>query len=181
MIFTTDPYGHISYICVEWTQYTGQSRTDVYAYEWVTPILPKDRDTVARTLAQAAQARAEFSIRFRVKHTDGSIRWLAAGGVPSFGPPGRSFLGFLGSMTEFAPTAAPEMTSYGKIERFIPPPTHHATRAQSPLDTIADHLLIAHALMEQHKQPFGLQGVKTALREVGCALASGEGSQVRLN
>ena len=161
--------------------YAGQSRADAYRDGWTARVLAADREFIDALLVDAAQARAEFTVRFRVQCTDGSIRWLAAGGVPSFGPPGRTFLGYLGSMTEFAPTEAPEISAYGGIERFVPPPTHPATRPVSPLDTIADHLIIVHSLMEQHDETAGLRGVKAALFNVGVALAKADGSRSRLN
>ncbi|MCJ2075269.1 PAS domain-containing protein [Methylobacterium sp. E-041] len=181
MIFTTDAQGEVTYICPEWCSYTGQTREAAYRDSWTTPVLESDQGAVRAILLEAAQAQAEFSVRFRIQCADGSVRWLAAGGVPSFGPPGRSFLGYLGSMTEFAPTEAREIAAYGGIERFIPPPTHTATQAVLPLDTIADHLLIVHSLMEQHDATSGLREVKAALFKVGRALARGDGSRLQLN
>uniref|UniRef100_UPI003F883446 PAS domain-containing protein n=1 Tax=Methylobacterium sp. NMS12 TaxID=3079766 RepID=UPI003F883446 len=181
MIFTTDAEGAVTYICQEWVAYAGQTRAEAYRDGWTTPVVETDRDVVRGILADAAQAKAEFSLRFRVRCADGTVRWLAAGGVPSFGPPGRSFLGYLGSMTELAPTEATEIAAYGGVSRFVPPPTHQATRPLEPLDTIADHLLIAHALMEQHEQTAGLRDLKLALFKVGRSLARGEGSSSRLH
>ena len=84
-------------------------------------------------------------------------------------------------MTEFAPTETSEIAAYGGIERFIPPPIHVATQAVSPLDIIADHLIIVHSLMEQHDATSGLKDVKAALFKVGQALARGDGSRLRYN
>ena len=181
MIFMTDAHGAITYICQEWVAYAGQTRAEAYRDGWTAPVLADDRSIVGAILAEAARAHAEFGVRFRIRCADGSIRWVAAGGVPSFGPPGRSFLGYLGSMTEFAPTEAREIRAYGGVERFIPPPTHHATRPVDPLDTIADHLIIVHALMEQHGETSGLRDVKAALFKVGHALARAEGARSRPN
>ena len=181
VIFTTDAEGEVTYICNEWSAYAGQTREAAYWDGWTTPVLDSDQDTVRTIFSKAAKARAEFCVRFRIRCADGSVRWLAAGGVPSFGPPGRSFLGYLGSMTEFAPTEASEIAAYGGIENFIPPPTHVATQAVSPLDTIADHLIIVHSLMEQHDATSGLKDIKTALFKVGQALARGDGSRRQFN
>ncbi|MCJ2037404.1 MULTISPECIES: PAS domain-containing protein [unclassified Methylobacterium] len=181
MIFTTDAQGEVTYICLEWFSYAGQTREAAYRDGWTTSVLESDQGAVRAILAEAAQAQAEFSVRFRIRCADGSVRWLAAGGVPSFGPPGRSFLGYLGSMIEFAPTEATEIAAYGGIERFVPPPTHVATQAVAPLDTIADHLIIVHALMEQHDVMSGLKEVKGALFRVGQALARGDGSRSQVN
>ncbi|MCJ2135886.1 PAS domain-containing protein [Methylobacterium sp. J-026] len=181
MIFTTDAQGEITYICLEWVSYAGQTREMAYRDGWTTPVLESDQDAVRAVFSEAAKAQAEFCVRFRIRCADGSVRWLVAGGVPSFGPPGRSFLGYLGSMTEFAPTEATEIAAYGGIERFIPPPTHVATQAVSPLDTIADHLIIVHSLMEQHDATSGLREVKAALFKIGQALARSDGSRLRLN
>ena len=181
MIFTTDSDGAIDYICMEWMQYAGQSRADVYADGWLAPIVPSDRNTVSETLSKAARAQSEFSIRFRVDCADGTTRWLSAGGVPSFGPPDHSFLGYLGSMTEFAPTEAQAVAAYGQVGRFIPPPSHPATQPVSRLEMIADYLIMTHSLIEQGEAMSALEDVRRALSKVGRALASGEGSRTSLH
>ncbi|MCJ2009159.1 hypothetical protein [Methylobacterium sp. J-092] len=117
--------------------------------------------------------------------------WLIVGGFTHAGDwrlkPDSSRAVFYGDaskeagVTEFAPTEAREIPAYRGIERFIPPPTHTATQAVSPLDTIADHLLIVHSLMEQHDATSGLREVKAALFKVGRALARGDGSRLQLN
>lgn len=123
MIFVTDQQGALLYICPEWTSYSGQSREEAYTSGWHAPILAADRAVVREVFSEATAARDEFSVRFRINHVDGTVRWLGAGGVPSFGPPDHSFLGYLGSMTELAPTRTPEISAFGSVGRFLPPPT----------------------------------------------------------
>ena len=171
MIFVTDPQGALRYICSEWTSFSGQSREEAYTKGWHAPILSADRAIVRGVFSEASATQDEFSVRFRVHHADGTIRWLSAGGVPSFGPPDHSFLGYLGSMTELGSHETSEITAFGNVGRFLPPPTHPATRSVCRLDSIADHLIIAHALIEQDESLPALVEVSAALFKVGQALA----------
>jgi signal transduction histidine kinase len=43
----------------------------------------------------AIEARSPFTVEYRVRHADGSYRWLLASGVPKYGPDG-SYAGFVG-------------------------------------------------------------------------------------
>ncbi|MCJ2084051.1 PAS domain-containing protein [Methylobacterium sp. J-090] len=171
MIFAIDPIGALSHISQEWTNLTGQTVAAALDQGWLACVHDQDRPVVRDVLSRAAERTSEFSVRFRLCSTDGSRRWIGAGGVPSFGPPDRTFLGYLGSMTELAPDPANALQTYGQIGRFVPPPTHPATTTSDHLESIADHLLIANAMIEDDGAKAALPGLRQALYEVGRALA----------
>ncbi|KQP72075.1 PAS domain-containing protein [Methylobacterium sp. Leaf112] len=171
MIFAIDPVGALSHVSPEWTKLTGQPIAAALNEGWLSCLHDHDRPIVRRVLVQAVETASEFCIQFRLRSTDGGARWIGAGGVPSFGPPGRTFLGYLGSMTELSLDGAETPAAFGNIGRFVPPPPHPMTTASDHLETIADHLLIANALIENDGAKAALPGLREALYEVGRALA----------
>jgi hypothetical protein len=171
VIFAVNPAGALSHVSQEWTRLTGQPVASALDEGWLSCVHGTDRPTVRAVLIQAIDERSEFSVRFRLCSADGRTRWIGAGGVPSFGPPGRTFLGYLGSMTELASDAAETLEAQGRMGRFVPPPPHPTTVASDHLETIADHLLIANALIEGDGAKAALPGLREALYEVGRALA----------
>ncbi|CAM3164291.1 MULTISPECIES: PAS domain-containing protein [Methylobacterium] len=171
MIFSTDASGRFVYLSGEWSEITGQDRSAALGLGWLDRVPETDRATIQDVFSRAAAAVSEFSLRFRLHCADGSVRWLGAGGLPSFGPPDSTFLGYLGSMIEMTPSATDGMQAYGHVGRYLPPPTHHATAPQDHLDRIADHLIIAHSLIEGDGAKSALPGLRAALFEVGRAIA----------
>ncbi|MCJ2121102.1 hypothetical protein MKL11_00785 [Methylobacterium sp. J-077] len=122
---------------------------------------------------------AEFSMRYRLLKTDGALRWVGTGGVPSFGIEGNRFIGYLGSITELAEGATDTITAYGNVERFVPPVPHPATMPSCTLDLIADHLILAHSLIEGDGGKEALPDLRRALFKIGQALAARTKQQVR--
>ena len=82
MIFVTDARSALAYVGPEWADLTGQPLSEAVVRE-----------------------HAEFHRHYRVRTPDGGHVWVAAGAVPSFGPPERTFLGYLGSVTRIGPSA----------------------------------------------------------------------------
>ncbi len=93
MIFVTDAAGKAIYLGGEWTALTGQTLAEAVDYGWARVVHPADRELVRDIVAEAIRQQRPFSVRYRVLTVDGRSAWLLGGAVPSFGPPGRSFLG----------------------------------------------------------------------------------------
>lgn len=126
----------------------------------------------------AARGASKFSLRYRVLQLDDQPCWVVAGCLPSFGPPGDNFIGYLGSLTWLAVSTTERLTAYGNIGRYVQPPPQAMTKSTDHLDQIADHLIMAHWLIET-------DGVRSALRlglyEVGVALAAYQAEPPTLN
>lgn len=181
MIFVMDGEGRCVLKGEEWTRLTGQPLAEAAGHGWVVRVHPEDRAIVSRTVEQAIASISEFSVRFRVLQPDEQPCWVAAGGIPAVGPPDAPFLGYLGSLTRLADVTAEAMTAYGNIGRFVPPPAHDATSSTDRLDRIADHLILAHALVEEDGATTALIGIRQALFEVGRALAARQHPTPTLN
>jgi PAS domain S-box-containing protein len=173
MIFVTNAEGRATFVGSEWTEYTGQSLEDAIGFGWTKVVHPDDREIAHKIVADAIQAQCAFSVRYRMMAPDGRAMWVAAGAVPSFGPPDHTFLGFLGSITQIADAPTADLCAYGSLGSFVPPP-QPATKPGSALELIADHLLMAHALVAHaevdHLRPL----IEGALHKVGVELARAE-------
>ena len=171
MIFVTKADGGVTYVSPEWTAYTGQSATDAAEHGWFKYIHPEDYEIAVAFLRTALDRQSEYSLRARLRRADGSYAWVLIGAVPSYGPPDRTFLGYLGSLTEIALTGSEPLTAYGTLARFVPPPAHPATPPGSALELVADHLLVAHGLIEQDSAKEMLPVLRQALLLAGRLLA----------
>lgn len=171
MIFVTDADGGVTYVSPEWAAFTGQAATDAVKHGWICCVHLADYEVAVAFLRNAHDQQSEFSLRLRLRRFDESYTWVMIGAVPSFGPPGDAFLGYLGSMTELSPGSFEPLTAYGTLARFVPPPPHPSTPPGSTLEFVADYLLIAHGLIEQDHAKEMLPVLRQALLKAGILLA----------
>lgn len=167
MIFVTDASGKATYLSREWGDLTGQSLADAVDYGWSKVVHPDDLAIIRELVSTAVTQHRAFSVHYRLLSPDGRATWVAAGAVPSFGPPGRTFLGFLGSITPLVDAPREGPTAGGSLGRFSPPEPEPG----STLERVADHLIMAHALIVQDGGTCALTPVEAALHEVGRELA----------
>lgn len=172
MIFVTDEAGQCVYASGEWADLTGQQVGHAMGRGWLERVHPDDRTIVVETIDTALASAAEFSVRYRLLGPSGTPRWVGAGGVPSFGISDHRFIGYLGSITEIAGTATDIVGAYGNVEHFVPPTPHSNTMPSCKLDLVADHLILAHSLIEQDGGKEALPFLRQALFTVGRALAA---------
>ena len=79
-----------------WLDFTGRSMAQEVGNGWVEGVHPDDLDRCLQTYAAAFDARAPFSMEYRLRRHDGEFRWLIDNGVPRYGPDGE-FDGYIGS------------------------------------------------------------------------------------
>jgi PAS domain S-box-containing protein len=170
MIFVTDADGEVTYVSPEWCAFTGRDAASATQRGWLSAVHPDDREIAIGFLRSARDKRSEYSFRHRLRRADGNYAWVAGGAVPSFGPPDHTFLGYLGSLTEFSTSGSEPLTAYGNVGRFISPPANSARRG-SALELVADHLLIAHGLIEEDDAKEMLPVLRDALMVAGQLLA----------
>ena len=134
MIFVTDADGGVSYVSPEWCVFTGRSAASASEHGWLDAVHPEDREIAVNFLRNARAQQSEYTFRHRLRRADGSYAWVA--GVPSPpSAPGRTFLGYLGSLTEVGPSVSEPLVAYGTLARFVPPPAHLPTAPGSVLET----------------------------------------------
>ena len=176
VIFVTDPSGRATYLAPEWRMMTGLSAAQALGSGWEAVVHPDDLPCVRATVAAAVRAETEFTIRYRLAGRAGGYAWVTAGAVPSYGPPGRTFLGFFGSIIP-----ADEGVHGDDAEASGVLGSVHANRSLpneppgSTLERAADHLIIAHSLFsEEEGSRHILPVLETALHLVGVELARAE-------
>lgn len=170
MIFVTNAAGKAIYLGAEWTELTGQTLAEAVDYGWVRVVHPEDRAMVRSVVAEAIRRKEPFTVRYRLLNPEGQHAWVLGGAVPSFGPPDRSFLGFLGSITRIADADAVQ----GTIGSFDLPPDRAVEPARNNLERAADNLITAHALLERSGGRHLLTGLRTVLYQLGLELAKND-------
>lgn len=166
MVFVTNEAGLCTYLSRDWTSLTGQSLEDARNFGWTRVLHPDDRETVRDLVLDAIRHQCAFSVRYRLRSSEQGVFWVAAGAVPSFGPPDRTFLGFLGSVTALKNRPEDILAASGCLR-----PTEVCTQPGSSLEQAADHLLAAHSLVSRAASESTLIAVETALRRLGEDLA----------
>jgi PAS domain S-box-containing protein len=171
MIFVANADGGVTYVSPEWSAFTGQIAADAIEHGWFRCMHPDDYETAVTFLRRARDQQSEYSLRVRLRRADGTYAWVMIGAVPSYGPPDRTFLGYLGSVTEIGTSGSEPLTAHGTLARFIPPPVNSATPPGSVLELVADHLLMAHGLIEEDSAKEMLPLLRQALMVAGRLLA----------
>jgi len=95
LIRTSDVNNHCNYVNEPWTRFTGQSPEQARGHGWTDGIHPQDLVRCGPLYAAAFARRQPFSMDYRVRHADGSWRWLRDDGNPRYDTQG-AFLGYIG-------------------------------------------------------------------------------------
>jgi PAS domain S-box-containing protein len=95
MLWTARPDTSLDYLNQYCVQFTGLPIERLLSEGWLDTVHPEDRDSCKAIFVPAIEARSPFTVEYRVRHADGSYRWLLASGVPKYGPDG-SYAGFVG-------------------------------------------------------------------------------------
>ena len=95
MIWTARPDTTLDYLNTTCVDFTGRTLEQLSNEGWLDSVHPEDLDRCRHTYEPAFEARQPFLMEYRVRHADGSYRWLLATGVPKYGADG-SFAGYIG-------------------------------------------------------------------------------------
>jgi PAS domain S-box-containing protein len=82
-----------------WSAYTGRSAEELLGDGWMRVVHPEDLDRCVGIRATSFDARAPFSMDFRLRRHDGQYRWMLDNGVPRFGSDGAA-IGYVGSCVD---------------------------------------------------------------------------------
>ncbi|MEO8309544.1 MAG: ATP-binding protein [Caldimonas sp.] len=82
-----------------WSAYTGRAIDDLQGDGWTRAVHPEDLDRCLGIRATSFEARAPFSMDFRLRRHDGQYRWMLDNGVPRFGSDGAA-VGYVGSCVD---------------------------------------------------------------------------------
>jgi diguanylate cyclase (GGDEF)-like protein/PAS domain S-box-containing protein len=97
IVWLTEADGQGSYVSRRWFDLTGQA--DGEGEDWQDYLHPEDREAIQALKSGPMVAQRPFEIEFRLRHRDGSWRWMLEAGTPRHAEDG-SFLGYVGSMID---------------------------------------------------------------------------------
>ncbi|MGZ8259175.1 MAG: PAS domain-containing hybrid sensor histidine kinase/response regulator [Caldimonas sp.] len=79
-----------------WTAFTGRSSAELLGDGWMRSVHPEDLHRCLGIRATSFDARAPFSMDYRLRRHDGQYRWMLDNGVPRSGKDGAA-IGYVGS------------------------------------------------------------------------------------
>lgn len=78
-----------------WLRFTGRSLEQELGDGWLQEVHPEDLDRCLQTHVESFDRREPFSMEYRIRHVDGSYRWIRSDGNPRYNSQGE-FLGYIG-------------------------------------------------------------------------------------
>ena len=95
MVWTMRPDSTLDFLNRTCATFSGLPIEQLLDNGWLDAVHPDDRDGCLGIYVPAVEARRPFLAEYRLRHADGSYRWLLGTGVPRYGADG-SFSGFIG-------------------------------------------------------------------------------------
>jgi PAS domain S-box-containing protein len=79
--------------------FTGLTKEQALGYGWAECLHPDDQEWCLEIYKSAFDARQPFRMEYRLRHADGTFRWVFASGTPRLSEAGE-FLGYIGSCVD---------------------------------------------------------------------------------
>ena len=95
MVWTMRPDSTLDFLNRTCTTFSGLPLEKLLEDGWLDAVHPDDRDRCVGIYVPAVEARRPFLAEYRLRHADGSYRWLLATGVPKYEADG-TFSGYTG-------------------------------------------------------------------------------------
>ena len=95
LIWTSGPDKLCSYFNEPWLKFTGRALEQELGNGWTEGVHPDDFSSCVQIYATAFDRREPFSMQYRLRHADGSYRWIRDDGTPRYNSQGE-FLGYIG-------------------------------------------------------------------------------------
>ena len=168
LIWRTDANGQTDFFNRTWLEFRGRS-TELEAGEgWYQGIHPDDCDRRRARFQTAFHNREPFEIDFRLRHADGTYRWVSERGAPYHDARG-IFLGYLGSCLD--------ITGRIELEERLVEQSQHKSRlmsalshdARTPLNAVVLSADLLQAQFHDQEEPEvqeSLRTIRNAVRNV---------------
>jgi PAS domain S-box-containing protein len=98
ILWITDATGGRTFVSRRWEESTGQPTEAALGLGWLDALHPDDALRVHEIVQAATRDQLGFSVDFRLRHHDGTHRWVMAMGRPHLGETG--FLGLVGVVVD---------------------------------------------------------------------------------
>ncbi|MFO0399892.1 MAG: PAS domain S-box protein, partial [Sphingobacteriia bacterium] len=119
LIWLSDTTKACFYFNQPWLAFTGRTLAQELGDGWTEGVHPEDYDRCLNVYTEAFDQRIPFSMEYRLRHKDGTYRWLLDNGKPRYLPDG-TFLGYIGSCTDITQTreAYLELENLSQVARY---------------------------------------------------------------
>lgn len=101
MMWTTGPDKSCTFLNKCWLEFTGRPLEQQLGNGWVNSVHGEDARGCFETYERAFDARADFTMEYRLGNTNGEYAWVQDHGVPRFALNGE-FLGYVGTVTDIS-------------------------------------------------------------------------------
>lgn len=118
LIWQSDTGGLCDYFNRPWLDFTGRSLKQELGNGWIDSVHPEDAERCLHVYRQAFALRESFQAIYRLKHRDGSYRWLLNNGTPRYAPSG-NFEGYIGTCIDINEYKELEETLRTRTEELI--------------------------------------------------------------
>ena len=137
LIWVSDPDSLRHWFNQPWLAFTGRSMDQELGDGWRQGVHPDDVERCHQTFTAAFNARAAFSMEYRLRRHDGEFRWLIDNGVPRFGT-GGEFDGYIGSsidVTDYKNAEAELKEADRRKDEFLATLAHELRNPLAPIRT----------------------------------------------
>jgi PAS domain S-box-containing protein len=169
------PTGRYDYVSSAFERITGRPASSLLqdSCSWLELLLPEDRPVVERILATQAMARPTEAY-FRIRTTDGSIRWLWERSFPRFGATGmhEQVTGLTEDITEFKGNEEALLAAQLELEQRVAHRTAELAERGELIKLLVDSIPVAMYGMDG-------EGYVTFCNPAALALLGYEASEVR--
>jgi PAS domain S-box-containing protein len=100
LLWVTDDQVNCTYLNQAWLDFTGRTAGQSLGRGWQQDVHPEDLDGLINRCSEAYQRHERFEVEYRLRRADGQYRWVSSAAAPRVMPDG-SFVGFIGSCTDF--------------------------------------------------------------------------------
>lgn len=98
-LWMSDEHAMITYVNKIWIDWTGLPLESHLGEGWLNAVLEEDIEQAATKFLADYKDRKYHESQFRIKHTDGTIRWIVCTGNPQFSETG-NFSGYIGACVD---------------------------------------------------------------------------------
>lgn len=168
LIWRTDASGRADFFNRTWLEFRGRAPDQEAGEGWYDGVHPDDLERRRDAFQRAFARRERFEIDFRLRHADGSYRWVSDRGAPFHDARG-AFLGFLGSCLD--------ITGRIELEERLVEQSRHKSRlmsalshdARTPLNAVVLSADLLQSQMHDKEEPEvqeSLRTIRNAVRNV---------------
>lgn len=168
LVWMADADKRCSYFNKPWLEFTGRKVEQELGEGWAEGVHPEDLRRCLSTYGAAFDARERFQMEYRLRHRDGTYRWIVDCGVPRFSE-GGVFAGYIGSCMDIADRKQVEeqrreLTHLARVAMLGEFSGALAHELNQPLTAILSNAQAARRLVT--KEPPDLAELKTILQDI---------------